>query len=207
MRWQRRSARLLGELKRDEISLGAPAWRGALEAEDQAKPERMRDSRQRVKVGAVPAAFDPRNLRVARTHELCELLLAEPLVHPVLDQQPGNLAEALTWCDRSIAADKLDAATHFLRSTILQEQALLEEATSSQERALYLDQTFVLAHFALGTLCLKQNKVQAASKHLKNALCLLKGHPAEEILPGSEGINTARLTEMIRSIEAGVVST
>src|SRR5688572_29871000 len=42
----------------------------------------------------MPATFDSRDLRVARPDEVGELLLAEAFVHPVFDEEPGNLAEA-----------------------------------------------------------------------------------------------------------------
>src|ERR1019366_5375367 len=48
------------------------------------------------------------------------------------------------------AADKLDAACHYLHAVILQEQGSIKEAALSLNRALYLDHRFVLAHFALG---------------------------------------------------------
>jgi chemotaxis protein methyltransferase CheR len=109
----------------------------------------------------------------------------------------GQLAQALEWCDKAIAWEKLDPAFHYLRATILQEQGGAGEAANSLKRALYLDQHFVLAHFALGNLYRSFGKPQEAEKHFQQALSLLKECRQEEILPESEGITAGRLQEMI----------
>ena len=58
----------------------------------------MSDTGQRVEVGPVPAALNPRDLRMARTDELSQLLLAQPLVHPVLDEKPRDLPKPFALC-------------------------------------------------------------------------------------------------------------
>ncbi len=109
----------------------------------------------------------------------------------------GKLAEALEWCEKAIAADKMNAGCHYLRATILQEQGSAEEARASLKRTLYLDQDFVLAHFALGNLTLREAKLKESEKHFENALSLLSAYGQEEILPESEGITAGRLMEII----------
>jgi chemotaxis protein methyltransferase CheR len=111
----------------------------------------------------------------------------------------GKLGEALQWCEKSIAADKLNAACHYLHAVILQEQGSVDEATLSLNRALYLDQRFVLAHFALGNLTGRQGKLRESQKHFENALSLLSGYQQAEVLPESEGIAAGRLAEIIQS--------
>jgi chemotaxis protein methyltransferase CheR len=111
----------------------------------------------------------------------------------------GKLGEALQWCEKSIAADKLNAACHYLHAVILQEQGSIKEATLSLNRALYLDQRFVLAHFALGNLAARQGKLKESQRHFKNALALLSEFQQGEVLPESEGITAGRLTEIIQS--------
>lgn len=111
----------------------------------------------------------------------------------------GRLAEALEWCEKAIAADKLNSGLRYLHATILQEQGLIDEANISLKQALYLNQDFVLAHFALGNLALQQGKRKESKKHFGNALMLLRSYPQAEILPGSEGITASRLREIIRS--------
>lgn len=58
------------DLKGDQVPLGAPARGRGLEAHNHPHVEGVGDPRQRVEVGAVPAALDPGNLRVARADEL-----------------------------------------------------------------------------------------------------------------------------------------
>lgn len=111
----------------------------------------------------------------------------------------GKLVEALQWCERAIAADKLAAEGHYLLATILQEQGLVAEAVLSLKRALYLDPNFVLAHFALGNLTRQQGKLKESEKHYANALALLDAHRSEEVLLESEGMTAGRLMEIIRS--------
>lgn len=111
----------------------------------------------------------------------------------------GKLAGALEWCERGIAADKLNAGLHYLRAAVLQEQGVLNEAMRSLKRALYLDPDFALAHFALGSLARRQGKLRESHKHFDNALALLRVCPQEEIVPESEGLTARRLMEIIAS--------
>jgi chemotaxis protein methyltransferase CheR len=109
----------------------------------------------------------------------------------------GKLDDALNWCDKAVAADKMDPELHHLRATILQEQNNLEGAVAALKRALYLDPNFVLPHFALGNLALRRENSGEADRHFRNALSLLERLPQENILPGSEGVTAGRLREII----------
>ena len=111
----------------------------------------------------------------------------------------GQLAEAQTWAEKAIAANKLNAGLHYLRAVILQEQDALEESTGSLKRALYLDPDFVLAHYALGNLALRQRRHEETARHFSNALALLNRHGADDILPQSDGLAAGRLREMLQS--------
>ena len=113
----------------------------------------------------------------------------------------GKLSEALEWCEKAIASDKLNPGSHYLLATILQERGRFEEAAISLKRVLYLDQNFVLAHFALGNLTRLQGKLRESEKHFHNALSLLSAYRQENILPESEGITAGRMTEIINSIK------
>jgi len=114
----------------------------------------------------------------------------------------GKLAEALAWCEKAVAADKLDPALHYLLATILQEQGEAEAAADALRRALYLDPEFALAHFALGNLRLAQGRRPEAQRHFANALALLRARPHGEILPQSEGLTAGRLAEIVASVLA-----
>jgi len=112
----------------------------------------------------------------------------------------GRLAEALEWCDKALAEDKLSAGSHYLRATIMLEQGTVEEAGQSLRRALYLDHDFVLAHFALGNLAAQSGKAPEAARHYGNALALLRGYQTDATLPESGGITAGRLTEIITTM-------
>ncbi len=138
------------------------------------------------------------------TELLLELARAEPENAQALvllsraSANLGDLTEALRWCERALAADKMNPHAHFLRATILQEQHQTAEAVKSFRRALYLDQNFALAHFALGNLVRSQGKRREAEKHFANALALLDAYGQEDILPESEGMTAGRLAEIVR---------
>jgi chemotaxis protein methyltransferase CheR len=140
---------------------------------------------------------DPRPSPYAEAHENhspATALLARAYANQ------GKLAEALAWCEKAVAADKLNPGLHYLRATILQEQGAVAEAVMSLKRVLYLDQNFVLAHFALGNLMLRQGKLSESQKHLENALALLPAYRPEETLPEAEGVTAGRLGEIIVSL-------
>ena len=114
----------------------------------------------------------------------------------------GRLAEALEWCEKAIAAEKLDPARHYLLATIRQERGEAEAAAEALKRALYLDPDFALAHFALGNLRLSQGRRREAERHFDNTLALLCARPHEEVLPESDGLTAGRLAEIIGSVLA-----
>ncbi len=111
----------------------------------------------------------------------------------------GNLSEAVTWCDKAIAADKLASEVHYLRAAILEEKGKFDEAARSLRGALYLDSDFVLAHFALGNISRRLGKHREAHKHFQNAVSLLRDCRQEDIVPHSDGMTAGRLLEIVAS--------
>ncbi len=116
----------------------------------------------------------------------------------------GRLREALEWCDKAIAADKMNPLHHYLGATILQEQGQHEIAIQSLMRALYLDPDFVLAHFSLGNLYQSQGRYREARRYFGNVLLLLHKHPQEEILQNAEGLTAGRMVEIATSLLASL---
>ncbi len=114
----------------------------------------------------------------------------------------GEIAVALEWVEKAIAADKLNAELYYLRATIFQEQGEILKAVASLKQSIYLDQAFVMAHFALGALTLQSGKPREAGRHLENALSLLLACPADDPVPGAEGMTGARLSEIITATKA-----
>ena len=112
----------------------------------------------------------------------------------------GRLSEALAWCEKAIAADKMNSANHYLSATILQEQGRHDIAIQSLMRALYLAPDFVLAHFSLGNLHQSQGRYREAQRYFGNVLLLLRKHPQDEILPEADGLTSGRLVEIVTSL-------
>jgi chemotaxis protein methyltransferase CheR len=114
----------------------------------------------------------------------------------------GRLADALAWCERWIAADKLNAAAHYVHAAVLLEHDRPDEARRSLQRALYLDPAFVLAYFALGNLARSLGNHGEADKHFANALRLLNHLRPDDTLPESDGLTAGRLAETIAAMTA-----
>jgi chemotaxis protein methyltransferase CheR len=112
----------------------------------------------------------------------------------------GQLGEAIKWCEKAIAADKLDGANHYLMATLQLESGQEGNANRSLLRTLYLDPKFVLAHFALASLQLSQGRKREAARHFDNTLSLLHELPFDALLPESEGLTAGRLIEIIHSL-------
>ncbi|TAM59451.1 MAG: chemotaxis protein CheR [Rhodanobacter sp.] len=132
---------------------------------------------------------------------------ATPLRTARVCANQGKLAEAAQWCEKAIAADRLDPASQYLLATIRLELGQSDAAAQSLLHVLYLDPDFVLAHFALGSVCLSQSRHREAWRHFDNALTLLHAHPYDEPLPASEGLTAGRLAEIIGSLRASLPPT
>jgi chemotaxis protein methyltransferase CheR len=141
-----------------------------------------------VQAGAAPPRTPDDAGELARAARLCA------------DQ--GRLGAAIEWCEKAIAADRLNPAHYYLLATIQQEQGQLDAAAQSLTRALYLDADFALAHFALGNLCRSQGRRRNAERHFANALAVLRARAQDEILPESDGLTVGRLAEIIASVRA-----
>ena len=112
----------------------------------------------------------------------------------------GKLTEALDWCEKAVAADKMNPGAYYLQAAVQQELGRFPEAEVGLKRALYLDQDFALAHFALGNLRQRQGKPGESARHFGNALHVLRAHPKEQIVPESGGIATGRLIGIIQAL-------
>ncbi|SEK85999.1 CheR family methyltransferase [Nitrosovibrio tenuis] len=117
----------------------------------------------------------------------------------------GKLTEAVSWCEKAIAVNKLNPAAHYLLATICQELGQSTTAIQSLRHTLYLDPDFVLAHFALGNLCMSLNRYREANRHFGNALALLSPHPYDELVPESNGLTAGRLSDIITSVRSSIL--
>ena len=109
----------------------------------------------------------------------------------------GELNDAVNWCEKAIANDKLNPALYYLQATILQELGNKKEAIRLLKQTLYLDHNFVMAHLALANLTMNNNQLAESKRYYRNALSILSAYPLDKILPYSEGITAGRLSEII----------
>jgi chemotaxis protein methyltransferase CheR len=112
----------------------------------------------------------------------------------------GSLCDALAASERWIAADKLDAAAHYLHAMVLLELGERGRARAALHRAVYLLPEFALAHFALGNHARAEARHGDARRHFANAERLLRDRPADEPVPESEGLTAGRLREIIGAL-------
>ncbi|MFH0976463.1 MAG: CheR family methyltransferase [Spirochaetota bacterium] len=112
----------------------------------------------------------------------------------------GMLADARSWCEAAIVRDKLNPRLYYLLSVILHEQGETEQAETAFRKTLYLDPEFALAFFALGNIAAQKGDFKTAEKHYRIVLELLKKFNPEDIIPGSEGMQVGKLSEIIRDL-------
>jgi len=148
---------------------------------------------------------DGRYAEVAETllAALVETIAAGPRTFSLLARalaNQGKLTDALAWCDRWIAAYKLDPSGHYLRAVVLQELGDHAQAGRSLQRVIYLEPAFVLAHFASGNAARSAGKNSEADKHFANTLKLLRSYRTDELLPECDGLTAGRLREIVSSI-------
>jgi len=112
----------------------------------------------------------------------------------------GKLAEALAWCQRWLAADKMNPVGHYLCAAVLLEQGDPEQARRALQRAVYLAPDFVLAHFVLGNVARTRGKIGEANRHFENARALLGRLQPDDLLAESDGLTAGRLAEAIAAL-------
>jgi chemotaxis protein methyltransferase CheR len=109
----------------------------------------------------------------------------------------GQLDDALVWCEKAIALDKLNPEVHHLHAVILFEMGKTETAITALKRVLYLDSNFIMAYFMLGNIFRQTGKNGESGKYFETALRLLSQHHPEETLTRSDGMTAGHLSEMI----------
>jgi chemotaxis protein methyltransferase CheR len=114
----------------------------------------------------------------------------------------GRHADARVWCERWIAADRIDVAAYYVHATLLQEMGEREMARRSLQRAVYLQPDFALAHFVLGNFARADARTKEAHRHFANALHVLRDCPPDALLPESDGLTAGRLVEIITTLLA-----
>ncbi len=111
----------------------------------------------------------------------------------------GLLDKALSFCNETIALNKLAHGLYFLRASILQELGNVSEAIASLKQAIYINPDYIMGHFMLGNLFLRIENTGNAKKYFNNVLGLLSQCETDHNVPESEGLSLEYLKESIFS--------
>lgn len=109
----------------------------------------------------------------------------------------GRLDEALHWCDRWLAGNRLAPEAHYLRGLILLEMGSHREAEEALHRCLYLEPQMSLAHVALGQIARQRGHAVGARRHISIARALLEKHERDALLHEAGGLTAGRLRESL----------
>ncbi len=131
---------------------------------------------------------------------------ASPFEMARRDADEGRLDAALAWCDKALAADRLDPMHHYLHAMIQLERGQRDAAALALERALYLAPELVVAHVALGNLRMGQGRYPEARRHFGNALELLRKLPDNALVPESDGLIAGRMVDIVASLRLSLAS-
>jgi chemotaxis protein methyltransferase CheR len=116
----------------------------------------------------------------------------------------GALDEALHWCNRWLAASRLDPAAHYLHAMVLLERGERDAAHTALTRALYLDPAHLLSHVACGNLARAGGREDEARRHFRNALRLAGAMDASDPVADSDGLSAGALRDTLAALlEAG----
>jgi chemotaxis protein methyltransferase CheR len=105
----------------------------------------------------------------------------------------GKLSEAAARVEAALAAAPLRADLHLLRALVMTELGRLDEAEAACRRALYLDPRQPFVAFFLAMLRLQRGDAAAAARGFRAVRAALRGRPAEEEVPLSEGMTAGAL--------------
>lgn len=110
----------------------------------------------------------------------------------------GDLDEARKLCEAALLADRLDPEIPLLLAAICQEQGEIPSALDALRRAIYLAPDLATPHFLLGSLLIRQRERKRGRRAMETAISLLSAVPADEPLPGGDGLTAGRLLESAR---------
>lgn len=113
----------------------------------------------------------------------------------------GKLKEALDFMDQTIKVDRFNAFYYFYRALLHLELGQVDKAISGCKNAIYLNPDFVLPYFILGNISHQHGKKKETKKYYEIVLNLLHHYSDDDNLPGSEGLSSQRMKEIIQSIQ------
>ena len=112
----------------------------------------------------------------------------------------GNLSAALQWCEKAIAANKLNYRAYYLLGAILQEQREFARAEAALKQALFLEPGFTMSHFVLGNIMRFTGRTREAQRYFQTVLSLLNALPEDTEVADSDGMSAGRLEAITHSM-------
>ena len=147
----------------------------------------MRESTPPVRAAAAPAPAErPRTPDFAGSARACA--------------NQGALDQALEWCDKWVAAAKLDPAAHYLRAMVLLEQGEPSQAALALQRTVYLEPAYAMAHVSWGNLAHTQGLEGEARRHYLDALRVVQAMEPDDPVADSDGLTAGRLAETLAAL-------
>jgi chemotaxis protein methyltransferase CheR len=110
----------------------------------------------------------------------------------------GKPQEAAATAEKAMAAHPLCPELHVVTALV---QIALKRGHESERllrRALYLDSSMAMAHFLLGVLLERRGNTAASRTSYRNAIRSAEAHPADSVLPFSNGEPAARIVDAAR---------
>jgi chemotaxis protein methyltransferase CheR len=112
----------------------------------------------------------------------------------------GALEEALSWCERWLAASRLDPAAHYLHAMVLLERGERDAAAAALRRALYVDPMHLMSHLASGNLARAEGREEEARRDFPNAASLAERMRASDAVADSDGLTAGALRETLAAL-------
>ncbi len=110
----------------------------------------------------------------------------------------GQLEQSLQSCLDSLSLDATNKHTYFIFALTLTELNRLKEAEEALRKTLFLDRHFVVGHFQLGLLLLRKKQYDIGMKSLTNALTIAEAKSPSEAVPGYQGLNYGKLSDIFK---------
>jgi chemotaxis protein methyltransferase CheR len=179
---------------RPDAKTGTPQEKPVITEIIEIKPDPVRESALLYDQGNYPEAEAILTKYLLHDQKNPEAML---LLAKIFSNQ-GKFNEATELCRKGIEIDKCNPSCYYLLALIFQEQGKIEEAIFSLHSSIYLDNDHVLSYYTLGNILFQQGDMNKSGKYFNNALSLLDKCDKEIILPGSDGLSSGRLTEIIK---------
>nr|WP_255604455.1 tetratricopeptide repeat protein [Oscillochloris sp. ZM17-4] len=111
----------------------------------------------------------------------------------------GRWQRAAELADRTLAAEPMRAAAHFLRGQIYEHEGQPDQALAAYRRSLYIDPTLAMGALAMADIWRADGHDADARRSYRSALRLLDPLAPGDLVPESDGASAAELRAYIKA--------